>query len=140
MTDPVGYILRQSTPLRSVATAITPDLVDGSSYGATYIAPDPFLHEYPDPQQGGPAEEDTNEPPNFRLDLEQGEQDPNGDGKLNTYRDPFKVWTDLWMPSNVTVPYVDDWFLYHLRSGEVHCSSNEERGIPQLDKWWAPAP
>ena len=111
------------------ATAITPDLVNGASYGGVLIAPEPFLREHP--QAGGPAEEDANA--NFRLDV--GE-DQNDDQMLNTYRDPFKVWSDMEMPASASIVYIDDWFLYHLREGEVHCSSNELREIPTSAEWW----
>ena len=109
------------------ARALTPDIVNGSSYGSVFIAPDPFLH--------ASVEEDGNS--NFVLDP--GE-DTNGNGMLDTLVDPFTAWLRSNVPVGLTVTYIDDWFLYHLQLGEVHCSSNERRATPVGPKWWAQAP
>lgn len=79
-------------------------------------------------------DEDGNQ--NFRLEVNAGE-DLNANGKLDTFRDPFRIWTDEEMiPANIGVTYIDDWDVYHLRDGEVHCSSNEKRQIPTQYRWW----
>ncbi|UCC31834.1 MAG: hypothetical protein JSU86_06065, partial [Phycisphaerales bacterium] len=101
--------------------------------GNVYIAPDPFLHAY-DPIDP-PVEEDSNS--NVRLDP--GE-DLNGNGMLDTLRDPFQVWLNHNVPGNISVEYIDDWIVYHLGHGEVHCSSNEQRAIPASPKWWDSEP
>ncbi|MBI3300525.1 MAG: hypothetical protein HYZ72_00365 [Deltaproteobacteria bacterium] len=108
------------------AEAITPGLANGAVYAGVYIAPDPFLHVF----GAGAIEEDTNR--NFMLDA--GE-DTNGDGLLDTLRDPFQVYVNGVLPAGVTAAYIDDWTTYHLGAGEVHCSSNEKRRIPAV-KWW----
>ena len=122
-------------PHRAALVAITPNLVNGASYtsplGDLYIAPDPFLHTWA-AEAPFPPEEDLNS--NFQLD--EGEVDVNTNGKLDTYRDPFKVWTDMEVPVTLSVEYIDDWKIYHLGQGEVHCSSNERRAIPTSRKWW----
>ena len=55
---------------------------------------------------------------------------------LDTLRDPFQIWFNQNPPPGLIVAYIDDWFLYDLDSGEVHCSSNERRSIPNGPKWW----
>ncbi len=39
------------------------------------------------------------------------------------------------LPYGYRVYWIDDWYLYHLASGEVHCGTNSERAIPSV-KWW----
>jgi protein-arginine deiminase len=34
-----------------------------------------------------------------------------------------------------TVRWIDDWDLYHVNLGEVHCATNAARKIPEA-KWW----
>ena len=74
---------------------------------------------------------------NWQLDV--GE-DTNGNFMLDTVRDPFQVWLSANVPSGVAVQYIDDWLLYHLSGGEVHCSSNGQRTIPSSPKWWESGP
>jgi protein-arginine deiminase len=38
-------------------------------------------------------------------------------------------------PLGLTVNFLDDWFEYHVLSGEVHCSSNTLRA-PKAASWW----
>ena len=109
------------------ALAITPNLVNGGVFGTTLIAPDPFLC--------AATEEDVNA--NYVLDP--GE-DTNSNFMLDTTRDPFQVWLNANVPPGVNVEYVDDWFLYHIERGEVHCSSNEKRAIPSGPAWWDSMP
>jgi hypothetical protein len=100
-----------------------PNPVNSSVYGNTFVAPNPFLH--------ASVEEDLD----YDWDLDPNE-DANGNGMLDTERDPFKTWLDANMPPGVTVEYINDWKVYHLDNGEVHCSSNEQRTIPSSPKWW----
>jgi len=111
----------------SKALAITPGLVNGCVYGNTFIAPDPFLHE--------PAEQNANS--SGRLDASEG---AGGISALDTAADPFQAWFSSNMPAGVSVQYIDDWFLYHMLAGEVHCSSNDKRTIPSGPKWWESVP
>jgi len=118
----------------SKAGALTPDLANGAAHGSVYIAPDPFLHAYS--VINPPSEEDSNA--NFTLDPT---EDSNGNGLLDTLRDPFQVWMLQNLPGNLGVEFIDDWYIYHVNSGEVHCSSNERRAIPagpntDRSKWW----
>jgi len=111
------------------AVAITPDLANGAFFAPVYIAPDNFLHsEWP------VQEEDLNY--NFQLDF--GE-DTNNNGMLDTLRDPFHYYLDA-IPLSVGVVYIDDWSIYHIGEGEIHCSSNEIRDIPPDGAgdvaWW----
>ena len=74
---------------------------------------------------------------NWQLDA--GE-DANGNFMLDTLRDPFEVWFNQNAPASVTFTYIDDWLIYHLNNGEVHCGSNERRTIPSDPKWWEIVP
>jgi hypothetical protein len=39
--------------------------------------------------------------------------------------------------NGLKVYFADDWDVYHILDGEVHCGSNPEAGAPFLDKkWW----
>jgi protein-arginine deiminase len=109
------------------AVAITPGLANGAVYPGVYIAPEVFLRHNTLPAAG---EEDANA--NFRLDV--GE-DANANGRLDTLRDPFHVFLNARLPAGLVATYIDDWEVYHLREGEVHCSSNERREIP-VQNWW----
>lgn len=114
------------------ALAITPDLVNSAVYGSLLIAPDPFLH--------ASTEEDT-DVADFICDRQNNnEPDLNGDGKCDTLRDPFKIWLDQNLPPGITAAYIDNWSIYHIEKGEVHCSSNEKRSVPVSPKWWTNAP
>ncbi|MBA2665089.1 MAG: protein-arginine deiminase [Bradymonadaceae bacterium] len=37
---------------------------------------------------------------------------------------------------DITVHWIENWDLYHLNIGEVHCGSNVERRIPKDYRWW----
>ena len=91
-------------------------------YGTTLVASDRFLQAFAEDANGS-----------FTLDA--GE-DANGNGMLDTLRDPFKVWFNQNLPPGITTAYIDDWVIYHLASGEVHCSSNERRTIVDNPQWW----
>ncbi|UCC31836.1 MAG: hypothetical protein JSU86_06075, partial [Phycisphaerales bacterium] len=114
------------------ATAITPNLANGAFYGAVYIAPDNFLHV----TDSTLAEEDTNG--NFQRDP--GEPERNANTVFDSHRDPFHAYLEANVPGGLSVIYVDDWLVYHLMDGEVHCSSNEVRTIPLDVHWWNTVP
>ncbi len=59
---------------------------------------------------------------------------------LDTLRDPFELWLNANVPPGISVEYIDDWLIYHLRGGEVHCSSNEQRAFASTPKWWEQTP
>ena len=60
----------------------------------------------------------------------------HGDGLLETEYDPFvDVFSSLMGDLGLPVEYVDDWVLYHMQTGEVHCGSNDKRSIPS-NLWW----
>jgi len=59
---------------------------------------------------------------------------------LDTTRDPFLVWLSQNLPPGITVTPINDWLIYHLGRGEVHCSSNETRVIPSASNWWDQSP
>jgi len=54
--------------------------------------------------------------------------------------DPFiAMWNDL-LPASVEPVYVDNWTVYHMGLGEVHCGTNQERmpalqAVPDLNTW-----
>lgn len=54
--------------------------------------------------------------------------------------DPFiAMWNDL-LPATVEPIYVDNWSVYHMGLGEVHCGTNQERtpalqAVPDLNAW-----
>jgi len=107
------------------SVAITPDLANGAVYPGTYIAPDNFLSSQANPEEDIDAD--------FILDA--GE-DSNGNGLLDTGRDRFHLYLDTILPGGMAGVYIDDWAIYHIGEGEVHCSSNEKRTIPGAVHWW----
>jgi hypothetical protein len=56
--------------------------------------------------------------------------------------DPFiQMWNDL-LPATVQPVYIDNWTVYHMGLGEVHCATNQERrpalsAVPDLSAWLA---
>lgn len=64
--------------------------------------------------------------PFFRTDL-----DDQGD-------DPFIRALEQVMPSGLDLLFVDDWDVYHLAEGEVHCGTNVRRA-PTTIPWWRDA-
>ncbi|TVQ88026.1 MAG: hypothetical protein EA397_17555 [Deltaproteobacteria bacterium] len=81
------------------------------------------------------------------------ETDENGQGGRAWIADPFfrppgaeqsadpfiQMWDDL-LPATVTPVYIDNWDLYHMGLGEVHCGTNQERTpalavIDDLNDW-----
>lgn len=59
---------------------------------------------------------------------------------LDTLRDPFQLWINQELPGGIAVTYIDDWFIYHINDGEVHCGSNEMRAIASHPLWWESVP
>jgi len=56
-------------------------------------------------------------------------------------QDPFiAAWKDL-LPDGVTPVFLDNWFVYHMGLGEVHCATNQRRtpalATVDLDAWLA---
>ncbi len=39
-------------------------------------------------------------------------------------------------PHGVSAQWIEDWTMYHLGMGEVHCGTNATRHIPAGDGWW----
>jgi protein-arginine deiminase len=48
--------------------------------------------------------------------------------------DPLIAAFDAAMPAGYTVHHVDDWYTYHVNTGEVHCGTNVTR-TPTAE-WW----
>ncbi len=42
---------------------------------------------------------------------------------------------ETWGAHDISLTFVEDWSLYHILLGEVHCGSNATREIPDV-KWW----
>ena len=51
--------------------------------------------------------------------------------------DPMIDYVRSILPSSVEVVFLDDWDVYHMGLGEVHCASNVKREAPQT--WWEDA-
>ena len=61
---------------------------------------------------------------------------PDPHGPVIDGKDIFKKQLeDALAPHGITVKWVEDWDLYHIQSGEVHCGSNAVRSTPET-KWW----
>ena len=61
---------------------------------------------------------------------------PATHGPIIGGKDIFKVQLeDALQPFGVSVSWVEDWYLYHINAGEVHCGSNAARKIPST-MWW----
>ncbi|MBM4358379.1 MAG: protein-arginine deiminase [Deltaproteobacteria bacterium] len=39
-------------------------------------------------------------------------------------------------PHSVKARFIEDWYLYHILDGEVHCGSNATRVVPATVNWW----
>jgi protein-arginine deiminase len=64
-----------------------------------------------------------------------GSPDPHG--PVIQGKDVFKSYVeDALADRNVTVHWVEDWYLYHILDGEVHCGSNTKRVVPATHRWW----
>ncbi len=57
-------------------------------------------------------------------------------GPIIDGKDIFKVHVEASLePLGYNIQWVDDWLLYHINLGEVHCATNSARAIPS-NKWW----
>lgn len=56
----------------------------------------------------------------------------------STAGDPFVAYMEEALPAGVAVVWMDDWFIYHMGMGEVHCGSNVVR-TPAGPEWWVDA-
>ena len=77
--------------------------------------------------------------PGFVNGLVTGDTDfiaPDPFGPVIGGKDIFKKdFEEKLAPLGYNVRWVDDWDLYHVNLGEVHCATNTSRGIP-VAKWW----
>jgi len=64
--------------------------------------------------------------------------DPFFRSTTNQASDPFITAFTQAMPAGTQVHYVDDWDVYHLGLGEVHCGTNVRR--TPTASWWSDAP
>ena len=48
--------------------------------------------------------------------------------------DPFIAYVEEIMPEHINFHFVDNWSVYHMSLGEVHCGSNATR-TPSAN-WW----
>ena len=56
----------------------------------------------------------------------------------STDGDPFVAYLEEALPEDLRIEWMDDWFVYHMGLGEVHCGSNVVR--PSADAlWWEDA-
>ena len=53
----------------------------------------------------------------------------------DTSQDPFIAYMESTLPEGVDVVWMDDWYVYHMGLGEVHCGSNVVRP-PAQPEWW----
>ena len=61
---------------------------------------------------------------------------PDPHGPIINGQDIFKAQLAAALaPYSVQVQWVEDWYLYHINAGEVHCGSNSMRKIPSA-LWW----
>lgn len=61
---------------------------------------------------------------------------PDPHGPIINGKDLFKAQLEAALaPYQVQVRWVEDWDLYHLGHGEVHCGSNAARELPAA-RWW----
>ncbi|EYF00959.1 protein-arginine deiminase family protein [Chondromyces apiculatus] len=61
---------------------------------------------------------------------------PNPFGPQIGGQDLFKQqMISAFTPLGITLHWIDNWSLYHLLSGEVHCGTNTTRAIPAFN-WW----
>lgn len=52
--------------------------------------------------------------------------------------DPFIAYMEEQLPAEVPIVWMDDWYVYHMGMGEVHCGSNVVRP-PAGPEWWVAA-
>ncbi|MFT7625398.1 MAG: protein-arginine deiminase, partial [Myxococcota bacterium] len=92
----------------------------------------PFLHEasygFSVAHQPGTVNGISISPTSFAPPKPHG---PIVDGK-DVFEEQMKT---AWAEQGIMVNFVEDWDLYHVLLGEVHCGSNATRAIPEA-KWW----
>ena len=59
---------------------------------------------------------------------------PALDSSIGQDEDPFISYVKDMMPAHINFHFVDNWSIYHMGLGEVHCGSNATR-TPSVD-WW----
>jgi protein-arginine deiminase len=63
--------------------------------------------------------------------------DPFFRSVVSQANDPFINAFEDAMPAGMQLHVVDDWDVYHMALGEVHCGSNVQR--TPMDTWWTAA-
>jgi protein-arginine deiminase len=62
---------------------------------------------------------------------------PEPKGPVINGEDIFKKQlNEAFAAYGITVHYIENWSLYHVNNGEVHCGSNTTRAIPANIYWW----
>ena len=62
---------------------------------------------------------------------------PRPHGPVVNGRDIFEVQAETeFAKVGITVNWIEDWDLYHVSDGEVHCGSNTTRQVPATERWW----
>ena len=62
---------------------------------------------------------------------------PDPHGPVVQGKDIFKDYVEETLtPRGVSVHWIEDWYLYHILDGEVHCGSNTTRVVPSNYRWW----
>ena len=105
----VPTLFHEEYPGYDAVVAVTPGMVNLIVAEDTHGVPTLFL---PDPM--------------MRTDVE------------STAGDPFVAYMEEVLPEGVNVIWMDDWFVYHMGLGEVHCGTNVVR-TPAEPEWWVDA-
>jgi hypothetical protein len=50
--------------------------------------------------------------------------------------DPFETLISARLAASGTIRFVDDWEIYHILMGEVHCGTNQTKAVAR--PWWTP--
>jgi protein-arginine deiminase len=62
---------------------------------------------------------------------------PDPHGPVIGGKDIFKSIVETRLAAHgIQTMWVEDWDLYHMGIGEVHCGSNTQRKVPTNVKWW----
>jgi protein-arginine deiminase len=62
---------------------------------------------------------------------------PDPHGPVIGGKDMFKTQLETALaPHGIQVHFIEDWDLYHVRGGEVHCGTNITRRVPTDIAWW----
>lgn len=124
--DPQLELLLESTGLTEADVIRMPSLFYepwGASYGAVALLPGMANLTVWNP--------DGERPTLFLADpfLRSDEDDQSADPMIAAVREL--------MPDSLDLRFVDDWYVYHMGLGEVHCGTNVER--QPLEQWWTAA-